>query len=98
MVLIHILGMLQSPPTGVAYIIYNICYTEEIRKYVKYNGELDQFEIPISVLRDNKKYFTSICYGNVLDCLSDISSTNNIIEGTQIRYYIDLNNNFCFSI
>lgn len=94
----YIKKMLILPHNGMKGIIYEICDTREMRENVKYNGELDQFEIPISVLHENEKYFCNVCYGNLLNCLHDISSYDNVIEGTPIHYHVYNNNNLCFSI
>lgn len=81
----YIQKMLPYPYTGAAYTIYSIADTSELRKHVKYNGELDQFEIPISVLNMNGK-------------LCEINHSANNVEGTSIYYYVDLEDNFCFRI
>lgn len=77
--------MLPYPYTGAAYTIYSIADTRELREYVKYNGELDQFEIPISFL-------------NVHGKLCEICHSMHRVEETSIYYYVDFEDNFCFGI
>ena len=81
----HIKKMLPYPYTGAAYTIYSIADIRELREHVKYNGELDQFEIPISVL-------------NVKGKLCEINHSDSNVEGTSIYYYVDYEDNFCFRI
>ena len=71
--------------TGAANTIYSIAATRELSEQVKYNGELDQFEIPISIL-------------NVNGILCEIYHSPNKVKGTPISYYVDLEDNFCFRI
>ena len=70
---------------GDAGIIYSIAEDSELRKKVKYNGELDQFEIPISELNKRGKP-------------SSIVRFPQKIEETSISWYVDRSDNFCFKI
>ena len=78
--------MLPYPPCTVdAYTIYSIADDKELREKVTYNGELDQFEIPISELNRRGRLAPMVSYPQK-------------IEGTSIIYYVDKNDNFCFRI
>lgn len=81
----YIKKMLPYPYSGAAYTIYSIAEDRELRKHVKYNGELDQFEIPISELNKRGK-------------LPSIVRFPKKIEGTSISWYVDRSDNFCFRI
>lgn len=81
----YIKKILPYPCTGAAYTIYSIADSKKIRKHVNYNGELDQFEIPVSILNVNGK-------------LCDIHNFPQTIEGTTIIYYVNEDDNFCFRI
>lgn len=83
----HIKEMIPYPYyyLGAANTIYSIAEDRKLREHVKYNGELDQFEIPISELNKRGK-------------LPSIIRFPQKIEGTSISYYVDRNNNFCFKI
>ena len=70
---------------GAAGTIYSIAKDRELRKKVKYNGELDQFEIPISELNKRGKLTSIVCFPQK-------------IEGTPISWYVDRSDNFCFKI
>ncbi len=70
---------------GAAGTIYSIAEDRELRKHVKYNGELDQFEIPISELNKKGK-------------LPSIVRFPQKIEETSISWYVDRSDNFCFKI
>lgn len=82
----YIQKMLPEPRSYIADIIYQITDTREVRESVTYNGEWDQFEIPISVLAD-KGISLTILNGN-----------DRILEGTPIHYHVDVEDNFCFRI
>lgn len=71
--------------TGAASIIYRIADTRELREHITYNGELDQFEIPVSVLNKHGVF-------------CEINRNTNTIEGTSISYYVDFDDKFCFKI
>ena len=82
----YIKKMIPYPHTYAANAIYQIADSRKVRECVKYNGELDQFEIPISVLLENGVFF-------------HVRNTKDrIIQGTSIHYYVDLEGNFCFRI
>ena len=81
----YIKKMLPYPYSGAAYTIYSIAEDRELRKLVKYNGELDQFEITISELDKRGKH-------------PSIFSFSQKIEGTSINCYVDKDDNFCFKI
>lgn len=80
----YIKNLLPKKHNTVANVIYQIADTRELREQVKYNGELDQFEISYSSLLVSGINFNNQVYFD----------TN--IEGTPIYYKTDFNNNFCF--
>lgn len=84
--LYYIQKMLPESRGYMAEIIYQITDSREVRESVTYNGEWDQFEIPISVLAD-KGISLHVINGN-----------DRMIEGTSIHYHVDLEDNFCFRI
>lgn len=70
-----------------AELIRVIEANDSISDNLKYNSWLDQFEIPISIFKENGATVSK-----------RIPRTELEIKDLQIYYYVDGNRNFCFGI
>ena len=84
----YIQKQIPNVTSGVGYVIYKICSSDELTQHVKYNFIVDLFEI-------EQKYLSSYDY----KLISMINPLNGTLGNSSITYMLDLyNQTFLFGI